>query len=52
MQHFWCLLAFIRYNTVNNATKYSKKASRLQDPKNRITPPGSPFFRTRFVLRI
>ena len=29
-----------------------EKANRLQDPKNRITPPGSPFFRTLRILRL
>ena len=29
--------------------KMFDKANRLQDPKNSTTPPGSTFFRTRFV---
>ena len=30
----------------------SEKANRLQNSKQRTTPPGSTFFRTRFVLHI
>ena len=29
-----------------------EKATRLEDPKNRITPPGSPIFRTLRILRL
>ena len=29
-----------------------EKANHSQDPKNRITPPGSPFFRTLRILRL
>ena len=39
--YFWGLLAITRNNLIEFT---NEKANRLQDPKNRTTPSGSPFF--------